>query len=114
MYCHSSKKITRTTDSRFSYNARENTVALFDLPHVHHQLKKYYGELDSIVDSLIDDGYLIKNPPGYSLTHKGLHPYQMSIEKIKKFFFTSILTPIVVSIVTTLLTLLLTEWLSKP
>ena len=68
-------------------------------------------ELKSIIDYLIELGYLKQgyNKYTFSLTHKGLHPYEVVWQEIKSFLLKSILVPVVVSTATTLLTL----WLKK-
>ncbi len=76
-------------------------------------LNRYEGELKSIIQTLIENGYLeapYKNT--FQLTHKGLHYNEYKFEEIKSFMLRSIFTPIVVSFTTTLLTLLLTWLLS--
>lgn len=72
----------------------------------HNDLGK---ELDSLIDGLIRDGYLIKIAyHKVQLTDKGLHPYKMKWETIKHFLFHSVAVPIAVSVVTTLITLCIT------
>lgn len=82
---------------------------------------KYKGEIHGIIDQLVNDGYLeydsdddCSNKIYFSLTHKGLHPYQLRWDAFKIFMFRSVAVPIIVSIATTLLTLLVEELLSMP
>ncbi len=68
---------------------------------------KVEKELKSIIDYLIESGYLKQgyNKYTFTLTHTGLHPYEAAWQKIKSFLIKSVAVPIVVSTATTLLTL---------
>ena len=64
-----------------------------------------------VIDYLVRQGALRYFYEGniwhVSFTHEGLHPYQVSWEKLKKFVFESMLVPIFVAFITTMLTLLI-------
>lgn len=71
--------------------------------------EKFIGEIDSIVDYLVENGYLV-NVAGnqYCLTQRGIHPFMIEWKKFQNFLFRSIFTPIAVSVATTFISLWLT------
>lgn len=71
-------------------------------------LPEYAGELNAILNYMLEIGYIKSERFGFSLTYKGLHPYKVSWEQIKRFLLVSVFVPISVSLVTSLLTLWLT------
>lgn len=73
---------------------------------------KYKGEINGILRQLESDGCLVFSGIDFSLTQKGLHPYQFQWEAFKGFLFKSILVPVLVSLATTLITLCIQAWLS--
>ena len=115
------RSITHKTEKLFYYDSTDSCIHLDENYECKIAVKKLSSEINGLLKSLCDKVFIELVPePDYSLdgdkyflTHKGLHPLQFSIEKFKKFLFTSILTPIVVSFITTLLTLLVTTLLSE-
>lgn len=95
------------------YSEEDHTVYVIGNSQKKASIPKYFNELASILDALVDNGCLIRTQPvGFQLTHKGMHPHEFSFDAAKKFFLHSIVTPIIVSVVTTLLTLLITACFS--
>lgn len=81
-----------------------------DFPRTYNYTK-YKGEINSILKQLESDGYLVFSGTKFSLTQKGLHPYQFQWETLKSFLVKSVLVPILVSLATTLITLCITALL---
>ena len=104
-----------------SNNTEETLCIVGDAPYicrlddlsVFYDYSNYKNEIQSIIDQLVLDGYLKYsiNQYHFSLTQKGLHPYQLKLESVKHFLFTSVLVPIFVSVATTIITLVIKGWL---
>ena len=86
-----------------------------DAPYIclYYDLQKYYdysnyaGEIGAILQELNRTGYIQLDKRGimFSLTYKGLHPYELAWEGMKTFLFRSVAVPVFVSAITTLITL---------
>lgn len=99
--------LTNNTSCEFSYMHEKNYIYKVHAINDKLALNKYPGELSSIISSLLEDGYLTASRMGLQLTHKGLHPYRVSLEEIKRFLVKSILIPILISALASLLTMYL-------
>lgn len=104
--CRYILKICRKSGIKeFAYNQQKQAVV-----HIHKldefsSVKKYADEVGSSFIWLEENGYIIRQQHGFSLTQKGLHPYEIIAENIGMFLLRSVLVPIVLSILTTLITL---------
>ena len=100
------------TGAPMTFLGNTDCICLFDDYYKTYDYAKYKGEIQSIINQLISDGYLLLNTADntFSLTQHGLHPYQFQWDAFRSFLFKSILVPAAVSFVTTLLTLL-ANWL---
>lgn len=89
----------------FNYTTKDNCIRNVHKVHGGIEIKKYTNEIDSIIDYLLENGFLKRTHFGYALTQKGLHPNQMAWEDIKSFLVKSIAVPIIVSAITAFITL---------
>lgn len=101
------KTLSENTVFELNYVHKSNTIYIVRTPNKRIELQKHSGELSSIIQQLIDDGYLDKTQFGFQLNHKGLHPHRVAWDSIKVFLLKSVLVPIGVSIVTSYLVNLL-------
>lgn len=103
---HNLRKLTNKSTTPFLPSYYQDSFSLQNKPDSVYKCPEYEHEFSSILESLVENGY-IKQSSGsfYCLTHKGIHPYQFTIDTVIHVFFTSILCPIVVSFITTLITL---------
>lgn len=101
------KSISENAVCELNYVHKSNTIYIVRTPNKRIELSKYSGELSSIIQQLIADGYLDKTQFGIQLNHKGIHPYHVAWDSIKVFLFKSVLIPVGVSIVTSFLVNLL-------
>lgn len=101
------RKLTEKSESLMSYVSGSTEICLFENQSVTYDYSKLQNEINSIINELISQGYLVNgfNEYNFSLTHKGLHPYLVKWDIVKMFLIKSCLVPITVSITTTLLTL---------
>lgn len=103
------RKIANTTDAVLSFMGDAPHICLYDDPSVFfdYSKTKYGGEMHAIINELARIGCLTWIDPAgvFTLTHKGLHPYQMGWDSFKVFFLRSIAVPIGVSAATSLITL---------
>ena len=102
------RKLSSSTESILAFLGDTYCICLYDDYTKTYDYTKYKDEITSIIKFLVSEGYLeyTINEFHFTLTQKGLHPYQFQWEIIKKFLLNSILVPIAVSLLTTLLTLL--------
>lgn len=72
-----------------------------------YDYSNYAGEIGAILGELERTGYVQFDNRGivFSLTYKGLHPYELAWEEMKTFLFRSVAVPVFVSAITTLITL---------
>ena len=91
--------------NRISTTTQRTIVSAMFIVHGGIEIKKYTDEIDSIIDYLLENGFLKRTHFGYALTQKGLHPNQMAWEDIKSFLVKSIAVPIIVSAITAFITL---------
>lgn len=103
------RKLSSNTEDILGYLGGTNYICLDADINKTYDYTKYKGEIKGIICQLVSDGYLKYgfNENYFTLTQRGLHPYQFQWDAFKGFLWKSILVPIFVSLVTTLLTLLL-------
>lgn len=88
----------------------ENTTCIcrYDDYNQTYDYSPYKKEINNIIQQLIDDGYLTSRyASSFSITLRGLHPYQFQWESLKKFLICSVFVPIFVSLVTTFIVIFL-------
>lgn len=104
--------LTNGSGDSLTFLGNTNCICFLNDYYKTYDYTKYKGEIQSIINQLISDGYLLLNTADntFSLTQRGLHPYQFQWDAFRAFLFTSIFVPAAVSFVTTLLTLL-ANWL---
>lgn len=105
------RKLANNSEPLMTFVSDANIICLSDNASVFYDYTQYCKEITGIIQSLIEQGYLVNgfNQYNFSLTQKGLHPYQLQFEKARQFLVKSIVVPILVAILTTLITL----WLQK-
>lgn len=108
------RTLSNYSETALTFLGETTTICRCDDYSKTYDYTKYKGEINSIIKQLELDGYLTKQPSYslFSLTQKGLHPYQFQWDAFKGFLFKSILVPILVSLVTTIVTLCIQGWLS--
>lgn len=108
------RKLSYCTEDTLGFLGNSYCICRYDDYDKVYDYGKYKGEISSIIEQLVSDGYIkyAINENTFTLTQKGLHPYRFEWEAIKHFLLTSVLVPIVVSVVTTLLTLFVEGLLS--
>lgn len=101
-------ELTHRTEQVFIYDNFDCSVHLYSEFNVCLPCGKLSCEINSIINSLLDGGYISSYPTNgidercYRLTHKGLHPFQFSFAKFLSFLIRSIIVPIIVAFVTAL------------
>lgn len=106
------RTLSNNSEDALGFLYKTNCICRADDHSKTYDYTKYKGEINSILKQLESDGYLINKNNLFSLTQKGLHPYQFQWEAFKCFLFRSILVPILISLATTLITLCIQAWLS--
>ncbi len=108
------RHLSSNIEDEFALVDDANYICLDCDDSIRYDYTKYKNEIKGIIKQLVLDGYLNydsnSNVNYFTLTHKGLHPYQFQWAIFKSFLIKSILVPAVVSFVTTLCTLIL-QWL---
>ena len=106
------RTLSNGSEVALTFLGNTHCICLFNDYDKTYDYSKYKGEINSILNQLVSDGYLLLNTADntFSLTQHGLHPYQFQWDAFKSFLFKSIFVPSVVSFVTTILTLL-AQWL---
>lgn len=109
------KKLSNNSDELLCFVNGTSHIYKFDDDSTFFDYSKYESEIDSIIRSRINDGYLVEgfNQYHFHLTQKALHPLQYNIEDLKKFLIHSIFVPIAVSAITALITVYITLWLER-
>ncbi len=107
------KKISCNSDVLLSFVTNSPYICIFSDTSVFFDYSKYETEIDSIIQFLINNGYITQgfNQYNFRLTQKAIHPIQYNIERFKNFLIQSILVPIVVSAITSIITVYITLWL---
>lgn len=102
-------KLTNKTEQVFYYDDFHRSICLYGNSSIRQPCKELSVEVNSIENSLVDNGYLTLDPAeglndrNYRLTHKGIHYFQFSLNVLFSFLFKSILVPIIVAFITALL-----------
>lgn len=102
------KQIKTLSDNSFveiSYSPRDDFLCRTRCPSEKIAIVKYSNEYPTLIDELAKQGYISMTQFGFQLTHKGIHPYEVTLDELKKFLFHSVFIPVLVSVATTLLTL---------
>lgn len=101
------KKLACNSDMLLSFLGNTTYICRFDDESTIFDYSKYEAEIDSIIQSLIDNGYLVQgfNQYHFHLTQKAIHHTQYSMEKIIKFLICSIVVPMAVSLATSIIVL---------
>lgn len=100
------RRLTNKSETPFLPSYYKDSFSLINDADSIYECPQFKSEFDTILKSLEENGY-IEQAYGnfYSLTQKGLHPYQITFENVIHIFFTSILCPIIVAFITSLITL---------
>lgn len=99
------KLFTNNTTIEWNYNHEDNYIYKIKVRNNKMNLTKYFGELDALINALLNNGYITKSRFGFQLTHKGIHPYRVSFQEFKMFLLKSIFVPILVALLTALATM---------
>ena len=99
------RTFTDRTSLEWDYDHKQNIIWKVGVLNSRQNLSSFSGELDSLVDALLESGHVTKSRFGFKLTHKGLHPLSVTIDVVKMFLLKSVIVPIVVAAVTALVTL---------
>ena len=99
------KLLTGKTSREVGYENDKNIIYELKKPNEKLELAKYHGELNTLISSLIDNGHLTTTRFGIQLTHKGIHPFRVSFEEVKRFLFKSVIIPIIISVLASLATM---------
>ncbi len=107
------RALSRGDETKLGFLSNTTCICRADDRNATYDYSKYAGEIHGIISYLAEEGYLCDHGGGYtfSLTHKGLHPYQIRWNVLKGFLFKSVAVPVSVSLITTILTLLVQELL---
>ncbi len=101
--------IAKTTDVWLTFVSDAPYICLYEDTSVYfdYSKTKYKNEISAIINELARTEYLVISQSGFqfALTYKGIHPYQVGWQALKRFLFKSVTIPIVVSVVTALITL---------
>ena len=110
------QKISQNSESCLCLIFDSKQICLFDDFNYSYDYSEFQNEIFGILSVLIQNGYLMPgmNECYFSLTYKGLHPYRVGWEAIKRFLFTSIFIPITVSVITSITVLWLQGLLKLP
>lgn len=82
------KKLSNNTESNISYRFDDPSFCL-DEGDLYFSYEGYENEIESIIQSLVDDGYLkynYGNHFNFSLTQKGIHKTQFALFSIAAYF----------------------------
>lgn len=82
------KKLANNTESNISYRFDDPSFCL-DEGDLYFSYEGYENEIESIIQSLVDDGYLkynYGNQFNFSLTQKGIHKTQFTLFSIAAYF----------------------------
>lgn len=100
---------------KLSNNSNETLCFVGDLPHIcrndnlddFFDYSKYKNEIESIIQSLVGEGYLMFefNEYHFHLTQKAIHRTQHNMGVLIKFLICSIIVPMAVSLATSLIVL---------
>lgn len=93
---------TIQTSIEWSYDHKQNIIWKIGVPNSRQDLSAFSGELDTLVDALLESGHISQSRFGFKLTHKGLHPAAVTWEDVKAFLLRSILVPVFVTVATTI------------
>ncbi len=111
------RKISNSSDIVLGFLGDTTFICLSDNYDIVYDYQKFATEIKSIIEYLVKTNYLYfpdeKNHNFFSLTHKGLHPYRVSLESVKIFLIRSFITPIIVSIIVSAITTYVTLSLSN-
>lgn len=79
------KKLTNKSDANFSYLLYKHSFCLDDVDTI-YDYSQFENEIDSIMDTLILEGYVKNtfNPYNFQLTQKALHEWQFMIPYIAR------------------------------
>lgn len=103
------KRLSSNTECNISFLYDTTCFCDDDITRT-YDYKKYESEIESIIQHLVDNGYLQfrDNECNFHLTQKAIHCTATALQEFFLFLFSSIAVPIVVSIITTLITLHIT------
>lgn len=96
------RTFTDQTSLEWDYDHKQNIIWKVGVLNSQQNISSFSGELDSLVDALLESGHVTKSRFGFKLTHKGLHTFAVTWESIKAFLLQSILVPVLVAIATTI------------
>jgi len=99
------KNMTGNMSEEFGYLTNSTC---FQTDHgARYDYARYKGEIQSIVDQLLDEGYIKQSSRRYYfvLTQKAIHMHEERMERLRNFLIRSVVVPVSVSIVTSLIVL---------
>ena len=108
------KELADNTDTELALLGMSTLICPTDDEDRTYDYSEYEGEINSILDELVNAGYLTyprNNRYFVSLTSKGIHPMQGLYFSFLNFLFRSILVPISVSAITTIVLFFIEHWL---
>lgn len=107
------RKLSNNSEDTLAFLGETTCICRADDQNQMFDYSKYQMEIHNHIQQLADDGYLEYDGNQYffTLTLRGLHPYQFIWEDIKSFLLRSILVPIGVSVITSIATILVLELL---
>lgn len=78
------KKLARNSDIGLSYLGQSTCICRLDDYDAVYDYAKYQDEIESIVQALVDEGYLrfTREPYSFCLTQKAIHRGQVSVSKV--------------------------------
>lgn len=83
------KKLTNNTECNISYVYGDTLFCVECEENKYYNYQKYESEIESIISSLIESGYLkynYGNQYNFSLTQKGIHINQFTFSAIRSYF----------------------------
>lgn len=102
------KKLANNTETELAIYMDRPIICIDCDDEKQMDFSKYDGEIYGIIEDLVSSGHLTYTRKGvyyFSLTAKGIHPFQGVCARIINFLLKSIAVPIVVSLLTTLFAL---------
>lgn len=99
------KKMTNNNSVEFGYEL--GATCFKDDDGNIYDYSRYDGEIQSIIDQLVDEDYIKMSAQRYHfvLTQKAIHLHEDRVKRARNLILKSVVVPVVVSIVTSLITL---------